>query len=154
RVPGLVQTFLQHRVEGLVYIADFHREVHLPGGLRNTPTVLVNCFDDNGAPAIVPDDEGGQHALVAGLIGRGLNRIGYLTLPETHVARGLRVAGYRRAVEEAGLAYDEALVVTAALADVAHEFDYLWDALDRLLSLTPHPDVICCANDKMAMRVA
>ena len=154
RVPGLVQTFLQHRVEGLVYIADFHREVHLPGGLRNTPTVLVNCFDDAGTPAVVPDDEGGQHALVSGLIGRGLRRIGYLTLPETHVARGLRVAGYRRALEEAGITYDPDLVITAALADVAHEFDYLWDALDRLLSLTPRPDVICCANDKMAMRVA
>ena len=154
RVPALLQTFLQHRVEGLVYIADYHREVHLPGGLRNTPIVLVNCFDNAGTPAIVPDDEGGQHALVSGLIARGLCRIGYLTLPEAHVARGLRIAGYRRALAEAGIAYDPDLVVTAALADPVHEFDYLWDALDRLLSLTPRPDVICCANDKMAMRVA
>jgi LacI family transcriptional regulator len=154
RVPALVQTFLEHRVEGLVYIADFHREVHLPARLRNTHAVLVNCYDDAGTPAVVPDDEGGQHALVAGLIGRGLRRIGYLTLPETHVARRLRIDGYRRALEEAGIAYDDTLVVTAALADLTHEFDYLWDALDRLLSASPRPDVICCANDKMAMRVA
>lgn len=153
RVPELVQTFLEHRVEGLIYIADYHKEVHLPAVLHSRPVVLANCFDERGTAAVVPDDEAGQHGLVSGLIARGHRRVGFLTLPERHVARGLRLAGYRRALDEAGIGFDPALIVTGAVVDPVHEFDYLWDALDRLLSLPERPSVICCANDKMAMRV-
>ena len=94
-----------------------------------------------------------QHALVKGLIERGHSRIGFLTLPEVLVARDLRLAGYQQAFAEAGIAYDPDLVITAALLDERHEFDLLWDALDRLLSNPNPPTVICCGNDKMAMRV-
>lgn len=153
RVPELVQTLLEHRVEGLIYVADFHKEVSMPGVLKGKNVVLVNCFDALGTPAVVPDDMGGEHALVAGLIARGHHRIGFLTLPEVQAARPLRLAGYRRALEEAGIQYDPELVITGALFDPLHEFDYLWDALDRLVGLDPRPSVICCANDKMAMRV-
>jgi len=55
------------------------------------------------------------------------------------------------ALREAGIAYDPDLVITGALIDPVHEYDYLWDALDRLLRASP--TAICCANDKMAMRV-
>lgn len=154
RVPALIQTFLEHRVEGLIYIADFHKQVNLGTNLGGKHAVLVNCFDAAGTPAVLPDDEGGEYALVSGLIAKGHSRIAYLTLPEPQTARNLRVAGYRRALEEAGIAYDPELVITAALLDPIHEFDYLWDALDRVLRLTPAPTVVCCANDKMAMRVS
>lgn len=153
RIPGLVQMLLEHRVEGLIYVAGYHQEVELPAMLQGRQTVLVNCFDAIGTPSVLPDDEGGQQALVASLIARGHSRIGFLTLPEAQLARPLRLAGYRRALAEAGLAYDPELVVTGALLDPIHEYDYLWDALDRLLRLDPRPSVICCANDKMAMRV-
>ena len=153
RVPALVQTLLEHRVEGLIYVAGHHQEVNLPAALRGSPLVLANCFDAIGTPAVLPDDEGGQHDLVAGLITRGQSRIGFLTLPDVQAARDLRLAGYQRALAEAGIAFDPELVVTGALYDYVHEFDYLWDALDRLLRLEPRPSVICCANDKMAMRV-
>jgi LacI family transcriptional regulator len=153
RVPKLVQTFLEHRVEGLMYVADYHREVKLPAVLRDRHVVLVNCFDSHGTPAVVPDDKAGEHALVAGLIALGHRTIAFLTLPQHQVARELRSAGYRRAIEEARLPYDPDLVVTGALPDPLHEFDQLPDALERVLSHDPKPSVICCANDKMAMRV-
>ena len=153
RVPALVQTFLEHRVEGLIYVAEYHREVVLPATLRGKPTVLTNCFDLVGTPAVVPDDRGGQLALVSGLIARGHRRIGFLTLPDSMAARGLRLEGYRKALAQAGVAFDADLVVTAALRDPAHEFDLLWDSLDRLLRLPEPPTAFCCANDKMAMRV-
>ena len=88
-----------------------------------------------------------------GLIARGHRRIGYLTLPEQQSAQPLRLMGHKRALDEAGIGYDPALVIPAALMDPFHEYDLLWDALDRLLTLTDPPSVICCANDKMAMRV-
>lgn len=152
-VSRLVQTFLEHRVEGLIYVAEYHREVSLPAMLRGTPAVLTNCYDNAGTPAVVPDDVGGAAALVAGLVARGHRRIGFLTLPERLVARGLRLEGYRKALAEARIEYDPDLVVTGALLDPVHEFDLLWDSLDRLLRLPDPPTAICCANDKMAMRV-
>lgn len=151
KVGELAHTLLKHRVEGLVYVADYHREVQLPATLRGTPVVLTNCFDDAGTPAVLPDDEGGQFALVQRVIAAGHRRIGFLTLPDKQAARPIRLAGYQRALAEAGIAYDPDLVITGALIDPVHEYDYLWDALDRLLRASP--TAICCANDKMAMRV-
>lgn len=151
RIPALLQTFREHRVEGILYVAEYHREVSLPARLRDRPIVLVNCFDAEDTPAILPDDEGGQFALVDGLIKRGHRRIGYLTLPEAQIASGLRVKGYLRALQASGIDADERLVQAGALPIAAHEFDLLWDALDRVLRA--EPSVICCANDKMAMRV-
>ena len=115
--------------------------------------MLANCFDAIGTPAILPDDAGGQHELVKGLIARGHRRIGYLALPERMVARQLRIDGYRSALEAAGIAFDPTLILTGALSDRLHEYDLLWDALDRLLTLPDRPTAICCANDKMAMQV-
>lgn len=151
RIPALLQTFREHRVEGILYVAEYHRQVSLPASLRDRPIVLVNCFDEEDTPAILPDDEGGQFALVDGLIKRGHQRIGYLTLPAQQIASGLRVSGYRRALSSNGIAFDERLVQLGALPIAANEFDLLWDALDRVLRA--EPTVICCANDKMAMRV-
>ena len=50
---------------------------------------------------------------MAALIARGHRRIGFLTLPPSLVAHGLRLEGYRRALGEAGIACDPALVVDA-----------------------------------------
>ena len=38
--------------------------------------ILSNGFDDQGIPAIVPDDQRGQHDLVLTLIKKGHRRIG------------------------------------------------------------------------------
>ncbi|MBU1175443.1 MAG: LacI family DNA-binding transcriptional regulator [Alphaproteobacteria bacterium] len=153
RVPELVRTLLEHRVEGLLYVADHHQQVAFPAAGARNRLVLVNCYDDESTPCVLPDDESGQYHLAKGLIERGHTRIGYLTLAERQRAQPLRLAGYRRALAEAGIAFDPALVIPAALMDPAHEYDLLWDALDRLLTLSEPPTVICCANDKMAMRV-
>jgi LacI family transcriptional regulator len=153
RVPALMQTFLEHRVEGLLHVTEYHQQVELPPNPRGTPMVLANCFDAAGTPAIVPDDAAGQFELVKGLIARGHRRIGYLALPERMVARQLRINGYSAAHEAAGLPVDQGLILTGALSDRLHEYDLLWDALDRLLALPNKPTAICCANDKMAMQV-
>lgn len=153
RVPELLTTFREHRVEGVLYVAEYHQEVRLPANLGDTKMVLANCFDQDDTPCVLPDDFGGQFALIDGLIHRGHHRIGFLTLPEPQAARPLRTAGYRRALQDNGIAYDSSLVIAGAVMDAAHEYDLLWDALDRLLKVEDPPTVICCANDKMAMRV-
>jgi LacI family transcriptional regulator len=153
RVAPLIQTFLQHRVEGLLYIAEFHRKVTLPKLPNGTQIVLVNCFDDVLTPSILPDDERGQHDLVARIIAAGHRRIAYLTLRSSIAATPLRISGYSAALAAAGIGYDPALVQDCDLHDNEGETQLLWDAIDRMLRLPDPPTTFCCGNDKMALKV-
>jgi len=154
RAPALMRTFLEHRVEGLLYVADHHKKVALPPTADGVKMVLVNCFDEAGTPAVLPDDRQGQRALTEGLITRGHRRIAYLTLSERLEATRLRTQGYREALSAAGIGYDPALVIAADLAepDAEAETQLLWDGLDRALGLADPPTVLCFGNDRMAMR--
>jgi LacI family transcriptional regulator len=153
RVPHLIDTFLSHRVEGLIYVAEYHQEVSLPPVPEDTPLVLANCFDQLGTPCILPDDRRGQHDLVAGLIGKGHRRIAFLSLRPDMVAGRLRPLGYRDALEEAGIPFDPALVAPVDFDAPMIGPQLLWDAIDRLLALPAPPTVLCCGNDQMAMMV-
>lgn len=153
KVGDLIRTFLEHRVEGLLVVAEYHQKASLASDLGGTPLVLVNCFDDAGTPAVVPDDEGGEYALVKGLIERGHRRIGFLTLPEEVVAQPRRLRGYRRALDEAGIAFDPALVTVAVLPNRDHAFDHLAASLATLLAMDDRPTALCCSNDACAMRI-
>ena len=153
RVPHLIDTFLSHKVEGLIYVAEYHQEVSLPQVPAETPMVLVNCFDQRGTPAILPDDRRGQRDLVSRLIAEGHRRIGYLALRSNMVAGQLRPAGYRDALSTAGIAFDPALIEHCDfdLADFGPQM--LWDTITRMLALPNPPTVFCCGNDQMAMLV-
>lgn len=153
RVPSLVRTFQQHRVEGILYVADCHKplDVKLPGD--GYKTVLVNCFDERGTPAVVPDDEGGQYSLVRAVIEAGHQRIAYLTLASVMEATRLRLKGYRKALSEAGIAFDPSLVHATDLFGSPGEDQLVWNAIDTLLNLEARPTAICCGNDRLAMAV-
>ena len=153
RVPHLIDTFLSHRVEGLIYVAEYHQEVSLPPVPADTPMVLVNCFDLRGTPTILPDDRRGQRDLVALLIDAGHRRIAYLALRTSMVAGQLRPAGYCDALSAAGIAFDPALLAHCDfdLTDAGPQL--LWDTISQMLTLPQPPSVICCGNDQMAMLV-
>lgn len=153
RIAPLVQTFLQHRVEGLIYIAEYHQRIELPRLPAGTPMVLANCADDAGTPSVLPDDRRGQHDLVARIVGAGHRRIAYLTLRSNITATPLRLSGYREALAEAGIDYDAALVQDCDLQENEGETQLLWDAIDRMLRLPNPPTAFCCGNDKMALKV-
>ena len=83
RVPHLIDTFLSHRVEGLIYVAEYHQEVRLPALPDDTPLVLANCFDSRGTHAVLPDDRRLQADLVRRLIAAGHERIAFLAGPRS-----------------------------------------------------------------------
>jgi LacI family transcriptional regulator len=154
RVPQLMRTFAEHRVEGLIYVADYHKKVNLPDTPDIGKVVIANGYDEQGTPCVLPHDEKGQYALVSEAITKGHRRIGYLTLANALDATRLRTAGYARALADAGIAYDPALVIEADMAepDPEVETQLLWDAIDRILGLENPPTLLCMGNDRMAMR--
>jgi LacI family transcriptional regulator len=152
-VPRLISTFLQHRVEGLIYVAEYHRRVTLPKLPVGVPMVLANCFDDIGTPSILPDDQRGQRDLVARILAAGHRRIAYLTLRTGMEATRLRGLGYREALEAGGIQFDSSLVQDCDLEGRDGETQLLWDSIDRMLRLPEPPTAFCCGNDKMALKV-
>ncbi len=153
RVPHLIDTFLSHRVEGLIYVAEYHQEVNLPRLPEDTPLVLANCFDAYGTPSVVPDDRRLQADLVRRLIAAGHRRIAYLSLRPDMAAGRLRSLGYRDALAEAGLSFDAALLEHVDFDQPETGPQLLWDTIDRMLRLEQPPTVLCCGNDQMAMMV-
>lgn len=153
RVPSLVRTFQQHRVEGILYIADFHKplELTLPG--QGVPKVLVNCFDQVGTPAVVPDDENGQYALTRAVIDHGHRRIAYLTLAHGQEATKLRMRGFQRALQQAQIAFEPSLVQATDLFGTPGEHQLIGKALDTFFDGPEPPTAICCGNDRLAMAV-
>jgi LacI family transcriptional regulator len=153
RVPQLFRTLREHRVEGIFYVADRHMRIDLPQADGVERLVLVNAFDTAGTPCILPDDTHGQQELTSALIASGHRRIGFLTLPPELVAQRLRLEGYRRALEAAGIPFDSALVVDADRDGGPEERVVLAEAIDRMLALDAPPTVLCCGNDRLAVTV-
>lgn len=148
----LVRLFQQYRAEGIVYVSEFHQEIELPTLPERCPIVLLNCFDQQKTPAILPDDAFGQYELVCQILARGHRRVAYITLPENIIATRLRLEGYRAALAEAGIEFDEKLIATG-YTDRSNNIQDLWQALDRVLNQPNPPTALCCGNDEMAMRV-
>ncbi len=153
QVPHLVRTFLQHRVEGLIYVADHHMEVDFDTSLATCPVILTNCFDRRGTASVLPDDRACQRDLVGKIIQSGHTRIGHVTLDSSIPAAIERTKGYRDALRAFDVPFDPALVTMGYEMGAERDSAALSASLDRLLSLENPPTVICCGNDEMALRV-
>lgn len=98
-----------------------------------------------GEPEIGVDNAAGIAAMVAALVGLGHRRIAFLAGPTSLYVARERLAGYRRGLAEAGVDFDERLVVSTS-------FDVEGGALgvDTLAGGVPFT-AISCANDLLAL---
>ena len=134
----------QYRVDGFLYAMMYHRVVKIPAELEGRPMVVVDSEDeDRKIPSIYPDDEMAGYDATNRLIQAGCGRIVYYGSSITNIAQRERLAGYRRSLAEAGIPFDDALVVnvlepTNAAAEAARVFDEI------------KPDGIFCFNDVRA----
>lgn len=154
-VHPLLRTFAEHRVEGVIYVAEYHRKVELPKSPGIPEIIIANGYDTLGTPSVVPNDYLGQRMLTDRLIEAGHRRVGYLTLPVHLIATRDRTLGYRDALTAADIPYDPQLVRAAELVNEAPETQQhaLEQALSGILTLKEPPTVICSGNDRMAMQL-
>ena len=138
-----IDRLLGRHVEGIVYGAMFNREVTLPNELLKLPLVLMDCYSsDKKIPSIVPNDEGGAYQATKHMIERGYKEIIFMQGIPLVTASITRLAGYEKAMNEAGLP------VQKVQAD--------WDTggyhcTHQLLSDNRKPRAIFCSNDRMAL---
>lgn len=137
-----------HRIDGLL----------IPASLCDD-TAVVEALAEAGFPlariaatlpmaqghALSIDDEAAAHAMTAHLVALGHRRIGFISGPAGYPVSALRLAGHARALAEAGIAADPALI---AHGDFAYRSGF--EAAEALLAADPRPTAIFAANDDMA----
>ncbi|WP_457100796.1 LacI family DNA-binding transcriptional regulator [Microbacterium sp. P5_E9] len=136
---------LEHQVQGVLYSSWYHHEIVVPDVLRDTDTVLVDCFaPGSGLPAVVPDEEQGGRAATEELLAAGHRRIALINTTTPSPAQTGRLAGYRAALHSAGIAFDESLVFPAA---PNQEGGYA--ATSQIVA--SEATAVFCHNDRVAM---
>ena len=144
--PGLPARLLQrNHVDGFL-ISSGLREADTLAALRSlkAPAVLLNRYLDTNQPHVVLDDEGGAAALVRHLVALGHRRIAFLGSSERFLGTR-RVAGYKAALEEAGIAFDPGLVLEAGYDRAGGE-----RVTEELLSLSRPPTAVFATNHLVA----
>ncbi|HEY1419765.1 MAG TPA: LacI family DNA-binding transcriptional regulator [Candidatus Dormibacteraeota bacterium] len=99
-----VETLLEHRVAGIVFLAFSGESRVMRDALRHqVPVVFVSCHEDWGDVVTVDDVKGGRLA-TRHLIDSGHRRIAYLSIPELEDRSDhSRHTGYREEMAAAGL---------------------------------------------------
>jgi LacI family transcriptional regulator len=144
-----IQSLLSRPIAGIIYATLFTREVTPPTIAMDTPLVLLNCYDAQRAQSsTVPDDRAAARALTKAMINAGHRRIAHMAGELFLDAGRDRAAGYRDALDEAGIAFDPELLTN--LGSAVHA---AYDGTGALLDLPNPPTAIFCFNDRMALAV-
>jgi LacI family transcriptional regulator len=114
---------------------------------QGLPLVLFDrVADELNVTQVVADNFGGAYAATSHLLQTGRRRIAHLTIPPYLSIAQERLAGYRAALEQYGVPYDENLVRYGTFGP--DEADQL---VDELLAQSPRPDAFFTASDRLAL---
>lgn len=140
---------LERNVDGVIMAG------RVPQGLINyvkklkLPIVFVDYLpNDSRCSAVLIDNEGGAHAAVAHLIDQGHRQIAFLGGDMAHPSMAERLIGYKRALQERGLAAPEALTVVDQ-NDSGFQNGYA--GASDLFARGVKPTAIFACNDAMAI---
>lgn len=137
-------------VDGIIYMSSSLAEniLNLLNNLK-LPTVLVETKgEDNGYPSVTIDNEKAAYDATSYLIKKGNKKIAYVGVkPDTPNASALRFQGYKRALIENGIEYDENLVQFGGLKATDGR-----DGMEVILGKAKI-DAVFCASDEIAMGV-
>ncbi len=156
-----VEMLTQRRVEGVIIIPfaerttsdyDYIKQLEQEGIKvvimeQNIPFCEFN--------RVVPDNRGDARQIVGHLINLGHKKIGLAHLGLCHwdVAGMERWDGYKLALEEAGIEYNEKLVIQAGQATVVEDKALLFDAIVDYLRQPERPEAIFATTDMLAIKI-
>ena len=95
---------------------------------------------------VVADNFGGAYAATSHLLQTGRRRIAHLTIPPYMSIAQERLAGYRAALEQYGVPYDENLVRYGTFGP-----NEAAPLVDELLAVEPAPDAFFTASERLAL---
>jgi len=116
---------------------------------RGVPYVRISPGTDHGrSPSVSMDDVQAADDMTSHLITLGHRRIGFIIGHVNHTASDLRLFGYRRALDRAGLPFEPRYVRQGYFDFASGEA-----AADAMLDLPTPPTAIFASNDDMAAGV-
>ena len=145
-----IQLLLRRQVDGflLVPASNATDTIRFIQQQRVPLVILDRQLTGVSVDIVRADSEGGAYDLTRHLIELGHRRIAILSGPETTSTSTQRVAGYQRALEDAHLKVDPALISYGRFyQDSGHERTV------HLLALSPPPTAIFAANNFIAIGV-
>lgn len=152
-LEAAISHLFEHRAEGIIYAAMFHREVELPKHLSEVPTVLANCYDSKDQyPCIVPDEQEAAREITMTMLRKGYKRIAFLNLNENIIAAKLRKKGVEQAFEESNENPDN-LVIESVITTTGNVERSITRKRAAELIESFKPDAILCGQDPMAVEV-
>lgn len=137
-----------HMVDGAILSPEALTADDLAALPPNVPIVLLGEHSlDTTADHVAIDNVAAAQAAVTHLAALGRRRIAAIGANPRRGTAALRLAGYRAALEAAGLPNDPALIVPA---DKYHRHEGT-RAMAALLDLPEPPDAVFCFNDLLAI---
>ncbi|MCR8981760.1 catabolite control protein A [Brevibacillus laterosporus] len=145
----LINTLLEKQVDGLLFMGAEIKEDHFHSlKTASIPTVLAATRDPEGKlPAVTIDHFQAAYDATQALIKRGHKRIAIITGPMSYPLEGLvRFEGYKQALLDAGLSYDEQLV-----ANGSFRYESGLQSMGDFMKLVEPPTAVFAASDEMAI---
>ena len=150
RELAAVEMLRGKRVDSLIVTSSRVGALYLEHLERiGVPVVLVNNHNRQSGRytfSISVDNQHGGYLAARYLVEKGHRRIAYLTGPADHSDSEERQAGYWQALDEAGIPFDPALIITGN-----GRLDGGEQALRGLISLGNPPTAVFCYNDMTAI---
>lgn len=146
----LLNTMLAKQVDGILFMGGNITDEHVNEFQKSSvPIVLAATIEPNHTiPSVNIDYEQAAFEAVTHLLDKGNIRIAYVTGPADDPINQKKLAGYRRALEERGVAYDERFVI---------EGDYSYDsgieAYEKIMELEERPTAVFAGTDEMALGI-
>lgn len=147
----LINTLLEKQVDGLLFMGGEVTEEHLTiFKSSSVPVVLAGTKDpQNAFPSVDINHRRATIDATRAFIDSGHIRIGFISGPLTDPLTGYeRFQGYKLALEEASLSFDEDLVRIGN-----YHYKSGMEALNYFLGLDNKPTAILAASDEMAVGV-
>lgn len=145
----LLETMLGKQVDGIVFMSDVISSELLYEMERSpTPIVLAGSIDESHSIASVNIDYyGAVYEAMQKLIGNGHKKIAFLSGPLTSkVNKDYKLKAYQTALKDAGLEYDEKLVM-----ECDNSYDEALVAVESLMDANPTAYFV--SNDEMSIGV-
>ncbi len=150
RLEAYLATLVAKRIGGLAVMTTNldQRFFQRLGSRRPLPVVAIDTQGLPGTSLVNDDSEAGGRLAGRHLVQRGFRRLAVIAGKAAHPRSRERLAGFRAALAEAGLALDPALVLPSDLT-VGGGFAAMQALLDR--SGDDAPEAVFCLNDLLAV---
>lgn len=151
REVELFEDLLGKQVDGLIFMSDsISPEVRKEMKTANVPIVLAGTLDfEANLPSVNIDHEQAAYDATKKLIDNGHTRISFVSGPFTRdINRVCKLVGYNRALEEAGIAVDEALII-----ETDNTYDEAYESWNVLRRLDERPTAVMTSSDEVAVGI-